>query len=231
MRMAADAGTLDKQIWIRSALGVLALAALLFIPAGTMHFWQGWLFGFVFVAATSALSIYFLKHDPKLIERRMRAGPLAEQEPAQKIIMAITFLGFFLLMALPGFDQRWHWSDVPPWLVIAANGGVVLSFWIFYIVMRQNSFAASTIRVEPGQPVVSTGPYAIVRHPLYSGALLLLFATPLALGSYWTLVVAVAMLFALVWRLLDEERFLKQNLPGYADYCRYVRYRLILSVW
>jgi len=229
--MPAGAGTLDKQGWIRSALGVLVLAMLLFAPAGTLRFWQGWLFGFVFVAATSAISVYFLKYDPKLVERRMRAGPLAEQEPLQKIIMAITFFGFFLLMALPGFDQRRHWSDVPIWLVIVANGGVALSFWIFYIVMRQNSFAGSTIRVEPGQPVISTGLYTIIRHPLYLGALLLLFAMPLALGSYWTLVVAVAMVFALAWRLLDEERFLKQNLPGYTDYCRRVRYRLIPWVW
>ena len=229
--MPADAGTLDRQAWIRSTLGVLVLAALLFIPAGTLRFWQGWLFGFVFVATTSALSIYFLKHDPKLVQRRMRAGPLAEREPAQKIIMAITFLGFFLLMALPGFDHRGHWSNVSVWLVIAANVGVALSFWIFFIVMRQNSFAASTIQVEPGQPVVSTGVYAIVRHPLYSGALLLLFCTPLALGSYWTLIVAAATVFALVWRILDEERFLKQNLPGYTDYCRRVRYRLIPWVW
>ena len=229
--MPANAGALNKKAWTRSAFGVLALAAMLFVPAGTLRFWQGWLFGFVFVAATSAISVYFLKHDPKLVERRMRAGPMAEQEPAQKIIMAITFLGFFLLMALPGFDHRRHWSAVPAWLEITANGGVALSFWIFFIVLRQNSFAASTIRVEPGQPVVSTGVYAIVRHPLYSGALLLLVFTPLALGSYWTLIVAVAMVFALVWRILDEERFLKQNLPGYTDYCRRVRYRLIPWVW
>ena len=229
--MPANAGALNKEAWTRSAFGVLALAAMLFVPAGTLRFWQGWLFGFVFVAATSAISVYFLKHDPKLVERRMRAGPMAEQEPAQKIIMAITFLGFFLLVALPGFDHRRHWSAVPAWLEITANGGVALSFWIFFIVLRQNSFAASTIRVEPGQPVVSTGVYAIVRHPLYSGALLLLVFTPLALGSYWTLIVAVAMVFALVWRILDEERFLKQNLPGYTDYCRRVRYRLIPWVW
>src|SRR5262249_40543944 len=99
--MPADAGTLDRQTWIPSTIGVLVLATLLFVPAGTLHFWQGWLFGFVFVASTSAISIYFLKHDPKLVERRMRAGPMAEQEPAQKIIMAITFLGVILLLALP----------------------------------------------------------------------------------------------------------------------------------
>jgi protein-S-isoprenylcysteine O-methyltransferase Ste14 len=229
--MPADAGTLDRQTWIRSTIGVIVLAALLFVPAGTLRFWQGWLFGLVFVAATSAISIYFLKHDPKLVERRMRAGPMAEQETAQKIIMTITFLGFFLLMALPGLDHRRHWSNVPAWLEIAANVGVALSFWVFFIVMRQNSFAASTIRVESDQPVVSTGVYAIVRHPLYSGALLLLVCIPLALGSYWTLIVAVAIVPALVWRILDEERFLKQNLPGYTDYCQRVRYRLIPKVW
>jgi protein-S-isoprenylcysteine O-methyltransferase Ste14 len=230
-QMPAGAGTLDKQGWIRSALGVLVLAMLLFAPAGTLRFWQGWLFGFVFVAATSAISIYFLKHDPKLVKRRMRAGPTAEQESTQKIIVSIIFLGFLLLMALPGLDQRLHWSAVPTWLEIAANAGVALSFWVFFIVMRQNSFAASTIQVEPDQPVVSTGVYAIVRHPLYSGALLLLACIPLALGSYWTLIVAIAMVPALVWRILDEERFLKQNLPGYIDYCRRVRYRLIPNIW
>ncbi len=196
-----------------------------------MRFWQGWLFGFVFVAATSAMSIYFLKHDPKLVERRMHIGPTAEQEPAQKIIMAIILSGFVVLLALPGFDYRWHWSAVPPWLVLAANVGVVLSFGIFFVVLKQNSYAASTIRVEAGQPVVSTGAYAIVRHPLYSGALVLLTFTPLALGSYWTLLVLVPMVPVLAWRLLDEERFLKLNLPGYADYCRSTRFRLIPRIW
>jgi protein-S-isoprenylcysteine O-methyltransferase Ste14 len=212
-------------------LSVLAFAALLLGPAGSLRFWQAWLFGFVFVAGTSAMSIYFLKHDPKLVERRMQIGPTAEQEPAQKIIMAIILSGFVVLLALPGFDYRWHWSAVPPWLVLAANVGVALSFGIFFVVLKQNSYAASTIRVEAGQPVVSTGAYAIVRHPLYSGALVLLTFTPLALGSYWTLLVLVPMVPVLAWRLLDEERFLKLNLPGYADYCRSVRFRLIPRIW
>jgi protein-S-isoprenylcysteine O-methyltransferase Ste14 len=229
--MTGSVGSYDRRTWTRSALSVLAFAALLLGPAGSLRFWQGWLFGFVFVAATSAMSIYFLKHDPKLVERRMHIGPTAEQEPAQKIIMAIILSGFVLLLALPGFDYRWHWSAVPPWLVFAANVGVVLSFGIFFVVLKQNSYAASTIRVEAGQPVVSTGAYAIVRHPLYSGALVLLTFTPLALGSYWTLLVLVPMVPVLAWRLLDEERFLKLNLPGYADYCRSTRFRLIPRIW
>jgi protein-S-isoprenylcysteine O-methyltransferase Ste14 len=223
--------TLNRRAWARSALSLIVFMALLFVPAGTFHFWQGWLYGFVFVAATTVIGIYFLKHDPKLVERRMKVGPTAEQRPVQKIIMAITLAGFILLIVLPGLDHRWHWSAVPAWLVLAANVLLVLSFAIFFVVLKQNSYAASTIRVEADQPVVSTGLYAIVRHPLYSGALLLLLVTPVALGSYWGLLVAFATVPVLLWRLLDEERFLKQNLPGYAEYCRATSFRLIPFIW
>jgi protein-S-isoprenylcysteine O-methyltransferase Ste14 len=161
----------------------------------------------------------------------MRAGPQAEHRTSQKIIMAITLIGFVALLVLPGLDYRWHWSNVPRWLVLLANAGVAISFAIFFIVLKQNSYAASTITVEADQPVVSTGLYAIVRHPLYSGALLLLGLTPLALGSYWTMLVIPLLFPVLVWRLLDEEHFLKQNLPGYAQYCRTTRFRLIPWVW
>ena len=223
--------TLNQRAWVRSVLSLVVFMATLFIPAGTLQFWPGWLYGFIFAASTTAISVYFLKHDPKLVERRMKVGPAAEQRPAQKIIMAITLAGFILLIVLPGLDYRWHWSYMPPWLVVAANVVLALSFAIFFIVLKQNSYAASTIRVEADQPVVSTGLYAIVRHPLYSGALLLMLVTPLALGSYWTLLVAFALIPVLMWRLLDEEHFLKQNLPGYADYCRATRFRLIPLIW
>jgi protein-S-isoprenylcysteine O-methyltransferase Ste14 len=223
--------TLNQRAWVRSALSLVVFMAMLFIPAGTLQFWPGWLYGFIFAASTTAISVYFLKHDPKLVERRMKVGPAAEQRPAQKIIMAITLAGFILLIVLPGLDYRWHWSYMPPWLVLAANVVLVLSFAICFIVLKQNSYAASTIRVEADQPVVSTGLYAIVRHPLYSGALLLMLVTPPALGSYWTLLVVFALIPVLMWRLLDEERFLKQNLPGYADYCRATRFRLIPLIW
>jgi protein-S-isoprenylcysteine O-methyltransferase Ste14 len=225
------ANTLGHQAWARSALFLLAMAAMLFVPAGSLDFWQGWLYGLVFVAATTAISIYFLKHDPKLVERRMRAGPLAEDRVSQKIIMAITLLGFVVALVLPGLDHRWHWSAVPFWLVLAANAGVALAFVIFFIVLKQNRYAASTIRVEAGQPVISTGVYSIVRHPMYSGALLLLILTPLALGSFWAMLLIVPLVPVLLWRLLDEEYFLKQNLPGYIDYCRGTRFRLIPRIW
>jgi len=229
--MTDNLATVGREAWVRSAVGLLVLALVLFVPAGSLRFWQAWVFGFVFVSGSVAISIYFLKHDPKLIERRMRAGPAAEQEPAQKIIMTIILAEFLLLLAVPGFDYRWRWSAVPAWLVFAANAGVALSFCMFFVVLRQNSYAASTIRVEANQPVISTGVYAIVRHPLYSAALLLLVCTPVALGSYWGLLVALATIPVLAWRLLDEERFLKQNLPGYTDYCRATRFRLVPGIW
>jgi protein-S-isoprenylcysteine O-methyltransferase Ste14 len=229
--MNTDTSDLTRNALLRSALSVLFTAVLLFAPAGTLHYWQAWLYGFVFIAGVAVISVYFLKHDPDLVRRRMNVGPGAETEPAQKIIMVLVLSGFLLLIVVPGVDHRWHWSDIPSWLVLVANGLVALSFVVFFVVMMQNSYAASTIRVEAGQPVISTGLYGIVRHPMYSGALLLLFFTPLALGSYWGLLVGMAMLPALIWRLLDEERFLKINLPGYANYCRKTRYRLVPFLW
>lgn len=230
-KVATETTDPRRHALLRSTLSVLFLGILLFAPAGTLRYWQAWLYGFVFVAGTAAISVYFLKHDPKLVERRLKVGPRAETEPAQKVIMTIIFAGFLLLMIFPGLDRRWHWSGVPTWLVLLANGLVALSFVAFFIVLKQNSYAASTITVEPDQPVVSTGVYAIVRHPLYSAALLLVIYTPLGLGSYWGLIVVVATLPALIWRLLDEERFLKINLPGYREYCLKTRYRLIPLLW
>ncbi|MGH6666104.1 MAG: methyltransferase family protein [Pseudolabrys sp.] len=229
--MAAIASHLRRIARCRQILFLPLFALVLFAPAGSLHIWQAWLFAFVFIASTSALALYFMKNDPALIERRRAVGPAAETEPAQKVIMTMISAGFLLLIVVPGLDHRWHWSDAPTWLVLSADIGVVLSNVVFFVVMKQNSYAAATIRVEAGQPVVSTGAYAVVRHPMYAGALLLLVCTPLALGSYWTLLVLILLVPLLAWRLLDEERFLKVNLPGYADYCRHVRYRLIPFLW
>ena len=229
--MAAKPTPSRRELWLRSAISLLIFGLALFAPAGTLRFWQGWLFAVVFICASSAIGVYFWRHDPALLERRNRVGPAAETEPAQKIIISLILVGFVLMLVLPGLDYRWHWSSLPVWLVIIANIGVIVSFIIFFIVMTQNSYAASTITVEPGQPVISTGFYGIVRHPMYSGALLLLIAMPLALGSAWTLLLLVVLIPLLAWRLTDEERVLTRDLPGYAEYCRHVRYHLIPGVW
>ena len=229
--MATDRSELKRRGWRQTLLFLPIMGMMLFAPAGSLRFWPGWLFAFVFMSSSIAIGLYFSKHDPKLIERRMKAGPSAEKEPSQKVIIFLVIVAFVLLIAVPGLDYRWHWSEVPTWLVLVANGGVGLSFAIFFVVLKQNSYAASTITVEPGQPVVSTGVYAFIRHPMYAGALLLIGVTPLALGSYWGLLVGVAALPVLIWRLLDEERILARDLPGYIDYCRQVRYRLIPGIW
>jgi protein-S-isoprenylcysteine O-methyltransferase Ste14 len=224
-----------ENFYIRGILANLVtfaiLLACLFIPAGTLSYWQAWVFLAVFAASSQALGIYFLTHDRKLVERRMKIGPAAEQRPAQKIISTLFMLGFVGFVVLPAFDHRFGWSPVAPVLSILANAIIALSFVLFFLVMQSNSYAASTIQVEEGQPVVSTGPYAYVRHPMYSGALLLIAAMPLALGSWLSVLLIVPFFPVLVWRILDEEDFLGKNLPGYAEYMRRVRYRLIPQVW
>jgi protein-S-isoprenylcysteine O-methyltransferase Ste14 len=215
----------------RQAVFTLGLAALLFAAAGSVTYWQGWLFLVTFIGSSVALGLYFARHDPALIERRMKGGVAAEQEPAQKIIIALLMAGLLLMILVPALDHRWHWSAVPAWLVLLANAGIVASFVLFFFVMKQNSYAAATVRVEAEQPVISTGLYGMVRHPMYSGALLLTVCMPLALGSFWCLLLVILVFPVLVWRSLDEERVLRRDLRGYADYCRRVRYRLIPGVW
>jgi protein-S-isoprenylcysteine O-methyltransferase Ste14 len=207
------------------------LLACLFIPAGTLNYWQAWAFVAVFQVSSQALGIYFLAHDRKLVERRMNIGPVAEQRPAQKFISALFILGFIGFVVLPAFDHRFGWSPVVPVVSVIADAMIVLSFLLFFVVMKSNTYAASTIRVEKGQPVVSTGLYAYVRHPMYSGALLLLAAMPLALGSWWSVLLVVPFFPILVWRILDEEMFLRKNLSGYAEYMQRVRYRLVPRLW
>jgi protein-S-isoprenylcysteine O-methyltransferase Ste14 len=222
---------LIKSVWIRQIVFVPIFFALLLAPAWSFDYWQAWLYGCAFLITSSGIGIYFLKHDPKVIARRMKIGPAAEGEPAQKIIISLVLACFVLLLVVPGFDHRWHWSNVPAWLVLVANVLVVLGMLGTALVVRQNSYAAATVTVEAGQPVVSTGLYAIVRHPMYSAALVMTAFTPLALGSYRGLLLLIPIIAVLAWRLLDEERFLSQHLPGYTAYCEKVRFRLIPGIW
>lgn len=214
-----------------SILGTLALAALIFAPAGTLDYWQGWVYVAVFVATSAALTAYLAWYDPELLRRRMRAGPSQEEEPAQRIIMRFALLGFLLLIVIPALDRRFGWSQVPWPVAIAGNLLVVLGFYFFYRVVRVNSFAASTVRVEQGQQVVSIGPYAWMRHPMYAGAFALFAGTPLALGSWWGLFVVPVFLPVLALRILNEEAVLARDLPGYTEYQRHVPWRLIPFVW
>src|SRR6476661_1454916 len=199
---------------LRSSIyGFFAMAALLFVTAGTLDYWQAYVFMAVFVGGSTAITVYLAIKDPKLLERRMKVGPTAEKEPTQKIIMVFALLGFIALLVVPALDRRFMWSSVPPWVTVLGDILVGLGFLSVYFVIRENSYAASTIQVAEGQTVISTGPYAVVRHPMYAGVLPLLIGTPLALGSWRGLGALILFMPALIWRLLDEERFLHKNLP------------------
>jgi protein-S-isoprenylcysteine O-methyltransferase Ste14 len=175
--------------------------------------------------------MYFLRHDRALIERRMQAGPAAETEPRQKLILTFASAALIAMYIVSALDYRFGWSFVSIWLVLVGDALVVLSFYGFFLTFRENAFAAATVRVESEQRVISSGLYAFVRHPMYASAVPLFLATPLALGSWWGLVPAALLLATLVWRLLDEERYLAGNLPGYTDYQSRVRTRLIPGIW
>jgi protein-S-isoprenylcysteine O-methyltransferase Ste14 len=210
-----------------SVIGIIVFAALVFVPAGTLDYWQGWAFLLTFTAASAALTIYMAVYDPELLARRVRAGPTAEKRTSQKIIMLLAMLGFVLLVVFPVLDHRVGSSPVPAPVSLLGDALIALASLIIFFVMKENSYAASTIQIAEGQRVISTGPYSVVRHPMYAGALLLLIGMPLALGSWYGLLVIFLFLPVLIWRLLDEERFLSKNLPGYSEYAAKVHWRLI----
>ncbi len=210
---------------------VLAMAVLLFGIPWTFDYWQAWLFLAVYFACSIALSVWMMRHDTKLMERRMRGGPLAEKEPAQRLIMLIASLGFAGLLIIPALDRRFGWSHLSTGEVLAGDALMALGWLAIFFVFRENSYTSATIELAPDQKVISTGPYALVRHPMYAGALPMLAGIPVALGSWWGLLALAAMFPALVWRMIDEERFLVAKLAGYAAYKEKVRYRLIPHLW
>ena len=217
---------------LASVLGVLiAMALLLFAPAETIHYWQAWVFLAVYAMCSLAITIYLMKRDPGLLERRLRGGPIAEKKPIQKIIQSVTALGFVAMLVVPAVDHRFGGSGLPAVVVLAGDVLLVGGFLMVFFVFRENTFASATVEVAREQRVISTGPYALVRHPMYAGSLVWLIGMSLALGSEWGPLVLLLMLPALIWRLLDEEKLLTDNLPGYWEYCQTVRYRLLPHVW
>ena len=213
------------------AILFLVMASLLFAAAGTLRYWQAWLFLVIYFGCSLGITLYLIEKDPALLARRMTGGPFAEKELVQKIIMWLTSIGFIGLITLPAFDHRFGWSDVPVSVVLIGDGLVLLGWLGIYFVFRENSFASATIVTSAGQRVISTGPYALVRHPMYATALVMLLGIPLALGSWWGVLVVIALAPGLVWRLIDEERFMARNLPDYVAYQNTVRYRLMPLIW
>jgi protein-S-isoprenylcysteine O-methyltransferase Ste14 len=210
---------------------IVAMAIALFGPAWTLDYWQAWVYLLVFVGSATIITLYLWRNDPGLLERRIDAGPAAEKQTLQKLIQAVAAITFIGFLVVPSLDHRFAWSRVPVALEVAGDVLMAIGFFIVFRVFRENSFTAATIEVSTDQKVISTGPYGIARHPMYAGALVMLFGTPLALGSWWGLLLLIPMTLVLVLRLLDEEKFLAKNLPGYTEYCQKVRYRLVPYIW
>jgi len=222
---------LNAKAWLALVVLAAAMASLLFISAGTLHYWQAWMYLSIFVGASALITAYLMRRDPALLERRMRGGPMAEKQRAQKFIMLGASIAFIALLVVPAFDHRFGWSTIPFGGVVFGDVLVAMGFYFIFLVYRENTFTSATIEVAEDQKVIATGPYAIVRHPMYASASVYLVGTPLALGSYWAFVAVGAMLPFLIWRLLDEERFLAKNLSGYDEYQKRVRHRLVPWVW
>jgi len=213
------------------AFMTLMIGVFLFVPAGTLDYWQAWVYLFVFSGSCVIVTLYFLKHDTELIKRRVKAGPTAEKEKTQKVIQSLANVAFILGVLLPGLDHRFQWSQVPVSLVLAGDVFVLLGFIAVFFVFKENTYTSAIVEVDPGQTVISTGPYRLVRHPMYAAALVMFLFTPVALGSFWGVLGTIPLIVLIIFRLLDEEKFLTEHLSGYKEYCNTTRYRLIPRVW
>jgi protein-S-isoprenylcysteine O-methyltransferase Ste14 len=216
---------------LSSIIGILVFVLMLFAPAGTFHYWQGWVFLAVFALSTWIPSVYLMRTNPAALERRMHAGPLRETRAAQKIISTIAFSSMVGLIVFSVFDHRFGWSVVPPAISVVGDFLVAVGLLATMLVVIQNGYAAANITVESEQTVVSTGLYGLVRHPMYAGTVILMAGIPLALGSYWGLLFIAPSLIVLAMRIRDEERMLEQELRGYTDYEHQVHYRLVPYLW
>lgn len=216
---------------LRITADIALFGLLVFGPAGTFDYWQAWMFLATFAVLMAATTIYLALTDPAALRRRMRAGPIAETRPVQKIVISVMLLSLLAMMAFSAFDHRFGWSRVPAAVCLIGDALVAIGFGVVVLVVLQNSYAAATITVEAGQKVASSGLYALVRHPMYTGDVIMTAGIPLALGSYWGLAFLVPSLMALVVRTRDEEKLLTEELAGYREYVQRVRYRLVPRVW
>lgn len=224
----AKLNKLKRKILFLFPLAFILLAVMLFLPAGTLNYWQGWLFIFVILSSAMVVLIYFYKRSPDFLERRLM---YKEKETKQQAIIKAAGIIFLVEFLIPGFDYRFGWSQVPVWLVIFSNLMLLLGYYIVFLTFKENAYAGRTVEVYQGQKVIDTGPYALVRHPMYAGALLMYFFMPLALGSYWAALFFIPEFVIIIFRALNEEEVLKRDLSGYKAYCKKVRFRFVPHVW
>src|SRR4030042_1569534 len=219
---------LIKMVFARLLIVIPLLLAMFFLPAGTFAYWEAWLYLTVLLIPMVLVLIYLLRNDPALLARRMR---MREKEASQKLIVKLGSLYYLLIFLIPGFDKRFGWSNVPVVVVIVADVLVLLGYGMFFLVLRENRYASRIIEVEQEQKVISSGPYAIVRHPMYLAVSLMYILSPLALGSYWAMIPSLLIIPLLVARIRNEESVLGRELKGYKAYMQKTKYRLIPGIW
>lgn len=216
-------------VW--AGLGLVAFGLMLFLPAGTFHYWQGWVFLAVFALSTWIPSVYLMRTNPAALERRMRAGPVAETRTLQRVVITVLFICFPAMFVVSAVGYRFGWLQVPTPVTVVGDILVAVGLGVAMLVVIQNGYAASTITVEAEQTLVTTGLYGLVRHPMYAGNVVMMIGTPPALGSYCGLVFVVPGLIALAVRIRDEERLLEKELRGYREYEQQAHYRLVPYLW
>lgn len=219
---------LIKLVGSRLIMGIPALILILFLPAGTFAYWEAWVYLAILLVPMFFVMIYFLKKAPEFLARRMQ---LKEKEVEQKIIVKLALIPFLLAFILPGIDKRSGWSNVPVSIIVGSEILVCIGYLLVVLVFRENQFASRIIEVVKGQTVIQSGPYRIVRHPMYLGTILMYVASPLALGSYWAIIPAVFIIPVLIARIINEEKVLTKELEGYSEYKQKTRYRLIPGIW
>ena len=219
---------LKRKMALLFPLAFVLLAAILMACAGTVRYWQGWAFCAAIMAPALFTATYFIKKSPEFLERRMK---FKEKEVRQQAIIKVADFFFLVGFLIPGIDYRYGWSVVPLWLILLSDALIIAGYYLVFLTFKNNAFAARTVEVFDGQRVIDTGPYAVVRHPMYIGIIPMFLFMPLALGSYWAMIPMIPVCAVIILRILNEEEVLKRDLPGYDAYCAKVRYRLVPFVW
>ncbi len=223
-----DTKKLKTRLFLRLAFGIVIMGAMFFWTAGTIRYWEAWLFLAVMFIPITCSAVYLLRKEPELLQRRMENREERGQQKVFQILGTVSWIGTYVI---PGMDRRNGWSEVPIWLVALSAVVMLAGYYLFFRTMLENRFAARTVRVEEGQTLITTGPYAVVRHPMYVGGGLMMVFSPLVLGSYWGLIPSLVFPLLLAYRTLDEEKLLMEELPGYPEYTQVTRYRLIPGIW
>jgi len=217
---------------LQLAAWTIFIAALILWPAGTLAYPGAWAFIALLTIGGVAMIVWLSKHSPSLLRERMASPLQRDQKPWDRVWLSLFMLGFCTWMAFMGWDAaRTGFTAVPAWIQVLGGLAIVVNsigtWWTF----RENSFAAPVVKIQQGQHVIDTGPYAIVRHPMYTSALFFLVGLPLLLGSWIGLVFSALFILGIAWRAVHEERALRADLRGYEDYTARVRYRFIPFVW